>query len=269
MSQTKFSSVYFKSQFLYSTSEVRNFSNKVGVSVDKLRNLSRQSANDEIFLKEITAFIEKKRNVLDENREKRGTIHLNFITSLFSMEKIPFASIIKDTDTFYLDYGGGNGDIAKIIGRHLGITDSKRILNVEKSDLQFNREVTTLQSIPDVKLGFVTAFHVIHHLGKNTQTILDEIYNKLVPGGYFVIYEHDLPIREKDAILKSLNLIHFMYECVFEGKSYKEFVKDSEETLFYSFEEMKRMIVFTGFTHIIRKELNNRDKSYYSIFRKS
>lgn len=268
MSQTKFSSVYFKSQFLYSTSEVRNFSNKVGVSVEKLRNLSRQSPDDEIFLREIMAFIEKKRNVLDDNREKKGVVHLNFMISLFIIEKIPFLSAMKDTDTVYLDYGGGNGDIAKVIGRHLGIDDNKRILNVEKSELKFNREVTTLQSIPDVKLGFVTAFHVIHHLGQKTQSILDEIYSKMIPGGYFVVYEHDLPIREKDIILKSLNLIHFMYECVFEGKSYKDFNQDSEETHFYSFEEMKKMIVFTGFTHIIRKELNNRDKSYYSIFRK-
>jgi hypothetical protein len=181
----------------------------------------------------------------------------------------------------YVDYGGANGDICATIGESLGITDKNQIVNVEISDLDFNKNVRNVRDVSELEssnsIGLLTAFHVIHHIPTgNMVSILRKLRSMMKTGTYFIIYEHDLPSistppkikhhRSREWLLNYLLLIHFIYECIYEQKPYDDFIKSTLDTTFYSISELQSIIESVGFKMIAKKEMHTFDNSYYAVY---
>lgn len=135
----------------------------------------------------------------------------------------------------YLDIGCGNGNIAKLFGKRLGVNDNNvyctelkqwhgKQRNTKDINVKNVTLVDDLDTLPYSNDSFdlITAFMVLHHT-KNLDTMLNEIVRTLKKGAIFIIREHD-SFTEFDYIINEIE--HGLWEIIHEGVSYDDFKKD-------------------------------------------
>lgn len=141
-----------------------------------------------------------------------------------------FNKYIKNKINSYIDFGGGNGDMAYIIGRQILKLDKSNVFVIDKESFVSTKwkprdDITFYENIDNVdkSVDLITAFHVLHHI-ENVELYIDKIINKLNKNGYLILYEHNVT----DKLLFNLvDIQHQIYSIVFGNISYQNYFKES------------------------------------------
>jgi SAM-dependent methyltransferase len=179
----------------------------------------------------------------------------------------------------YLDIGGGDGIITAAIGKYVG---AKHIYSADVPTLFVRTEKRTTTgvefitidsckpkiSLPDNHCTLITAFMSLHHVKPRALPYeLKEITRLLIPGGYFVIREHDCRNKhERDMI----DMEHLLYdhsvklteqECI----PYKE----GYEAWYRRLEDWDSLLSAYGFVPVgqpVFKKGDNPTKYYLRVY---
>lgn len=120
--------------------------------------------------------------------------------------------------TSYLDFGTGDGTIAKSVGDAIGMDPS----NIQGVDVfEMKRSIPTLvieqgQRLPQSwngKFQLITAFQVLHHTVRQREAI-EDLYRVLAPGGLLILREHDFWDMRTPPTLKSENNVRVRNDVV-------------------------------------------------------
>lgn len=177
----------------------------------------------------------------------------------------------------YLDVGAGNGSNTLALGTALRFLP-QNIWGVEIAEWMVPQEVspylgkqmliTNGRQLPfsDSKFLLITACQVLHH-SENQEELLREIHRCLVPGGYFLVREHDCRnIADRNLI----NLEHALYDVTQDGLTVETFYGRFYAN-YHSAEKWDEMIKTTGFEKLEIKEPEfkiNVTRYYYAMYRK-
>lgn len=147
----------------------------------------------------------------------------------------------------YLDVGAGNTQISKAIAEKLGL-DLSRVLTTDlyedkdrpsppnnwapsgvkvssvpgKLDYIQVKNGHRLKTHPLVKYDLITAIMLLHHV-KDLDLMLEDLVDKLSPGGFFVIREHDVDSR--DPRNKKINNAIYNYHLKWPDFSKGDYMK--------------------------------------------
>jgi 2-polyprenyl-3-methyl-5-hydroxy-6-metoxy-1,4-benzoquinol methylase len=141
-----------------------------------------------------------------------------------------FNKYIKNKINSYIDFGGGNGDMAYIIGRQVLKLDKSNVFVIDKESFVSTKwkprdDITFYENIDNVEktVDLITSFHVLHHI-ENVETYIDKIINKLNKNGYLILYEHNVTDR---LLFNLVDIQHQIYSIVFGNISYENYFKES------------------------------------------
>ena len=141
-----------------------------------------------------------------------------------------FNKYIKNKINSYIDFGGGNGDMAHIIGRQILKLDKSNIYVIDKESFVSTKwkprdDITFYENIDNVEktVDLITSFHVLHHI-ENVELYIDKIINKLNKNGYLILYEHNVTDR---LLFNLVDIQHQIYSIVFGNISYENYFKES------------------------------------------
>ena len=173
-----------------------------------------------------------------------------------------------------MDYGGGIGDAAFILGRKIlklskdktfviDIDEFAGFKYIPRDDITFVHFNDMDQLNTPVEL--ITISHVLHHIDyKLYPKIIDMFDRILSKDGIIMLYEHDCSNKKMEAII---NIEHCLYDVVNSKKiNYNKFVGD-----FYAkYLNIKQWAkVFDKyFTPIKIIELKNADSSFYMFLKR-
>jgi 2-polyprenyl-3-methyl-5-hydroxy-6-metoxy-1,4-benzoquinol methylase len=141
-----------------------------------------------------------------------------------------FNKYIKNKINSYIDFGGGNGDMAHIIGRQILKLDKSNVYVIDKESFVTTKwkprnDITFYENIDNIdkSVDLITAFHVLHHI-ENVEIYIDKIINKLNKNGYLILYEHNVTDR---LLFNLVDIQHQIYGIVFGNVSYENYFKES------------------------------------------
>ena len=141
-----------------------------------------------------------------------------------------FNKYIKNKINSYIDFGGGNGDMAYIIGRQVLKLDKSNVFVIDKESFVSTKwkprdDITFYENINNVEktVDLITSFHVLHHI-ENVETYVEKIINKLNKNGYLILYEHNVTDR---LLFNLVDIQHQIYSIVFGNISYENYFKES------------------------------------------
>lgn len=141
-----------------------------------------------------------------------------------------FNKFIQNKITSYIDFGGGNGDMAYIIGRQILKLDKNNVFVIDKESFVSTKykprdDITFYENIDNVSktVDLITSFHVLHHI-ENVELYIDKIINKLNKNGYLILYEHNITDR---LLFNLVDIQHQIYSIVFGNISYQNYFKES------------------------------------------
>jgi len=174
----------------------------------------------------------------------------------------------------YLDIGSENSDMPLAIANKLG-TKYINCINIKnwQSTYQLNQNLEDRflnlinfmyydgVNIPfqNSSLDLITILMVLHHVEK-LDNLLKNIHRVLKKNGLLIIKEHDVG---NDNLAKIIDIEHYKYDTIYFGK-----YVDKLDTNYYSFDDMKNIIVKNGFKMIKYMKFNNTTKSYFCLFMK-
>lgn len=165
-----------------------------------------------------------------------------------------------------LDYGCGDGMIIESLGKELHIAPK----NIHGMDLHLegNQNIQyaagSVADIPSGSIDLVIAFVVLHHLGNDPASHINEIKRVLYPGGVFIIREHDFDgSQEMEAYL---HLIHLFVEVKNTGECNPGSVL--RDINYRSMQEWNKMLTAAGFTlkKINKYPGNNPQGLYHAAY---
>jgi len=140
-----------------------------------------------------------------------------------------FNKYIKNKINSYIDFGGGNGDMAYIIGRQVLKLDKNNVFVIDKESFVTQKwkprdDITFYENIDGVNktVDLITSFHVLHHIEK-VELYVDKIINKLNKNGYLILYEHNVTDR---LLFNLVDIQHQIYGIVYGNTSYENYFKE-------------------------------------------
>src|SRR3989304_6636948 len=137
-----------------------------------------------------------------------------------------------------VDFGSGNGEILIGFGNHLKIKNNKNLIAMDRENhIQENAKALVsffpieTGKVPINDIDLIMVLQVLHHIKKTPvfQNILHNINNKLKPGGYLFLREHDC---RNIFIEKLINIEHFLYDVVLDSKSFEEAIQSLKDTAY-------------------------------------
>jgi 2-polyprenyl-3-methyl-5-hydroxy-6-metoxy-1,4-benzoquinol methylase len=141
-----------------------------------------------------------------------------------------FNKYIKNKINSYIDFGGGNGDMAYIIGKQILKLNKNDVFVIDKESFVSTKwkprdDITFYENIDNVNktVDLITSFHVLHHI-ENVETYVEKIINKLNKNGYLILYEHNVTDR---LLFNLVDIQHQIYSIVFGNISYENYFKES------------------------------------------
>lgn len=141
-----------------------------------------------------------------------------------------FNKYIKSKINSYIDFGGGNGDMAFIIGRQILKLEKNDIFVIDKESFVSTKwiprdDITFYNDIDDVNktVDLITAFHVLHHI-ENVELYIEKIIKKLNKNGYLILFEHNITNR---LLFNLVDIQHQIYGIVFGNVNYENYFKES------------------------------------------
>lgn len=178
----------------------------------------------------------------------------------------------------YLDVGCSEGKITADLGQYLNLPVDK----VQGCDIISEQEIRAHTGVsntfnytqldlnnpyklpyPDQSQSVVSALMSLHHIQQPDLT-LQEIKRVLVPGGIFIVREHDLNIPELKLVL---DLMHAFYILVWPEQ--KEAPTFSDHFAhYYSKNQLTNMIIQQGFKNYTNTEPETEWRYYYQVFTK-
>lgn len=178
-------------------------------------------------------------------------------------------------DALYLDIGCNNGDITFAIGNALGISkqnvygcdaSSSMMSGVCKnfSVVDFNTN-DALKTYSPNTFNIVTALMTLHHV-KNVKNVIECVHDILIPGGIFIIREHDANVPNIDVVL---DLMHAFYDIVWNNDTQITTSKPFVESHFAEYttrEELQSIIVKYGFKVVYSSDVTGGWRHYYTAF---
>jgi ubiquinone/menaquinone biosynthesis C-methylase UbiE len=203
----------------------------------------------------------------------RGALRVKELSKIdfFTLFKLPLGK-----DFSYLDFGGGDGEIAAAIANVMNLAKSQVFVSDIKDwfgNIQQNRytEQVTYRYLKRTRLpfkresmSFVSAFQVLHHL-QNYKKSISEIHRVLKKGGIFLIREHDCRSVEDSVII---DLEHSVREMVLNDQSpmylHRYFAK------YLSKEELSATLQEMGFKRVELEYADPRGptRQYYTVWEK-
>ena len=222
---------------------------------------------DKTIIEELSKVITEPENMYSpEQNKKRADSKWVYINPMLANIKI----------NGYLDYGGGNGDMAFELGSILKL-NKDRIFVIDKlefsghiyhprTDITFINydNLNTAEGIIG-KVQLITMFHVMHHIPEEEYPrIIKLCYDILAPDGILVLYEHNC---SNDYLASIIDLEHCLFDCVISKMlTYNKFV-DNFYAKYKNIHQWK--LVFSKYFRIIKLiELKNMDNSFYCFFAK-
>lgn len=174
----------------------------------------------------------------------------------------------------FLDFGGGDGSTAKIIGDKLGlpagavrVVDCDIWQNIRWSIVDGVEFTATdaLSTLPTGSVDLIMASHVLHHIKPDARAgILGELGRILSPGGMFVLYEHDCDSRLTKHLLDT---IHLLYSVLLHRRETLDEFKKEYVGEYMSAEQWSAHIVQSaGLRPISAAHLGNLSRCFYAYF---
>ena len=129
----------------------------------------------------------------------------------------------------FLDFGGGNGDMAFFIGKKLNIKEVYCIDHYQWGAITWNRRKNVIfsaniETIADKSIDLILASHSLHHISDiELKKIIINFDRILTDGGMLILREHDSPDKEFNNLL---DIQHLLYDTVIsQNTTYDEFFK--------------------------------------------
>lgn len=173
-----------------------------------------------------------------------------------------------------LDYGGGIGDTAFILGRKILKLEKDKTFVIDIDEFggfkYIPRNDITFIHFNDIDklntpVDLITISHVLHHIDYKLYPKIIELFNRILSkNGIIMLYEHDCSNKRMESII---NIEHCLYDVVNSKKiTYDKFVGE-----FYAkYLNIKQWIqVFNKyFTPVKIIELKNSDNSFYMFLKR-
>ena len=176
---------------------------------------------------------------------------------------------------FYLDVGGGNGEIAFGIASHLHL--KKRYVFVIDVGEFYSPLLTKYLSFGICKrddsiplfsnsVDLITAFQTLHHI-RDLKFKLKEIYRILSPGGKFIIREHNC---ENEHVASLIDVEHILYDVVLLGRDYQKTFNEYYGEYLSKFEwtNFLKKVGFKFIRYLPVSNTHNPTKYYYGVYTK-
>lgn len=137
-----------------------------------------------------------------------------------------------------MDFGAGNGEILIGFGNRLAIKKKENLIAIDRENyIQENAKalVSFFPMEADTSswemTDLILAFQVFHHIKKTPTftSILRGINDKLKPGGYLFLREHDC---RNIFIEKLINIEHLLYDIVQDSKSFEQARQSLKDTAY-------------------------------------
>jgi hypothetical protein len=168
-----------------------------------------------------------------------------------------------------LDYGGGVGDAAYMIGRNIlklkkentfviDVDEFGGFKYIPRDDITFIHFDNMNQMKAQVE--FITVSHVMHHINYQQYPLIISLFNRILSkDGIIMLYEHDCSSNQMAAII---NIEHCLYDVVNSKKlTYNGFIKDFYAK-YINIEDW--ITIFSKYFKPIKIiKLNNADNSFY------
>ncbi len=210
--------------------------------------------------------------VKDESIDYRSIYRVKDLEGFYDFDKC-------DTNTMYLDVGGGNGKISSAIGKRLGI-DKNNIFCADikdwfDSDRVVSDDVTNIeidgQNLPfeNGTFDLITCFQSLHHM-EHLNVMLFEISRVLKKGGTLIIREHDCPSSNK-----YLTMLVDVEHCIFE-LVLKKYNKQFVDTYFANYKSSHfwnqalhgKNLMYVNANYPTKSKFNNPTKFFYAMYLK-
>jgi 2-polyprenyl-3-methyl-5-hydroxy-6-metoxy-1,4-benzoquinol methylase len=177
-------------------------------------------------------------------------------------------SWIPQSTVFYLDVGGGDGEITSCIALRKKLHKSNVIsLDIHLPTKRFDN-ITYLDNWDCKELShrnrydLITCFESIHHFGEHTDNILHNIYNLLSPRGLLIIREHDVS-SEQVSVISYLEWVHLTYTLV-----NNEHLQSLTPSCYRSNSELEELMIKVGFVKVGCKHLKDMFHNYVAAYKK-
>eukprot|EP01125_Pyxidicula_operculata_P008500 TRINITY_DN284_c0_g1_i21.p1 TRINITY_DN284_c0_g1~~TRINITY_DN284_c0_g1_i21.p1 ORF type:complete len:368 (-),score=65.43 TRINITY_DN284_c0_g1_i21:19-1122(-) len=170
----------------------------------------------------------------------------------------------------YVDIGSAEGSITAGLGSKLNIEP----LNIHACDVtqlsftptkfQFHK-ITPLHSLPfaNNSISIATAIMSLHHICDASLLIVNNIFNILKPGGFFVIREHDSSPRGYDVLL---DVMHGLYSLsLSHPKEDPEWIKNFRSK-YFSREAWRKVVEYVGFRVITLDDFSRVTKKGFNRY---
>jgi ubiquinone/menaquinone biosynthesis C-methylase UbiE len=126
----------------------------------------------------------------------------------------------------YLDFGCGEAQITKFVGKELKINDVTCIDVKKPKDTEgfkFIKIDPNIKRIPldSNSIELITSFMVLHHL-RDPEKYIKEFNRVLKPSGLVIVREHDIQSSEDNDAKLFLDMLHGLYEIVWSSTGKQE-----------------------------------------------
>lgn len=254
------------------TKSLRNIDTKKILSViDEAKAL--YSTDTEIYkvIKELPR--EEKKVVNDSSINWRAELRAKDVCSILQSAKTKI-------EGNYLDFGGGDGEIAFAISKRLNIDnkftycadieewfDKDRCKNSDINHVLVRDD--GILAFSDSYFSFVTAFQSLHHV-ENLQFVLKELSRVVKTGGYLLIREHDC-VNNTSKML--IDVEHALFERACPEKNDDGSFQKSYYGEYRSKIEWSKLLQNVGFRYIhlyypYINKFKNPTNYYYALYKK-
>jgi len=177
----------------------------------------------------------------------------------------------------FLDFGGGEGYMAEVIGceklnlpkKRVHVADvagwASRKYEPSKNITFHNMDSDGMKNIKTNSIGLITILHVMHHIPvEERDKCITELVRILSPQGLIILYEHDC---SNQLFANLITLEHLLFDVVLANiMTLEEFKKDFYAA-YMSESDWANKFIGAGLKQVGVKLLNNKDNSFYSYFK--
>lgn len=248
--------IEIKRKFIYDM--LKYYGEYTKTDINKLVTNNNKNTVNKLRIKQQKYGVVK--NIYSEERNKKSASKI-YNTIKPYIKNINFNS--------FLDFGGGNCDIAFYIGQFLNIKNVYCVDNDQWGAITWDRRknvsfTTNINTISDNSIDLILASHSLHHINDiELKNIINNFSRILTDNGILVLREHDSPDKEFD---KLLDLQHILFDTVIaQNITYDDFLKTFYSN-YKSIKEWNKLLYNFKVKKIIKYPSINR--TYICIYTK-